>query len=223
MGAVRGGELDLGGDFGPAAVAVDAAVGAHGAKDCVAGEGYVIDGFDEGVEGWVQTFAALQEKAGGAGVAVDGAIVAELVVVSESRGGAPVDKFFFDGFAFGVVADDAAAAVAFEDERLQLLLQPALTVDAIGFLLRLLSVGSRAAGSWVGGFRGRFRGDVGLSFCGFAAAGRGRGVVRREIVRFVVNRLAPGGFRSVASLAPFRATPILYRWTLVKERRFSGS
>jgi hypothetical protein len=133
VGVARGGELDLGGDFGPAAVAVDAAVGAHGAENRVAGEGYVVDGFDEGVEGGVQTFAALEEKAGGAGVAVDGAIVAELVVVSEPRGGAPVDEFLFDGFAFGVVADDAATAVAFENEDLQLFLQPALTVDAIGF------------------------------------------------------------------------------------------
>jgi hypothetical protein len=34
--------------------------------------------------------------------------------------------------------------------------------------LRLLSVGSWAAGSWACGFRGRFRGHVGLSFLGFA-------------------------------------------------------
>jgi hypothetical protein len=67
-----------------------------------------------------------------------------------------VDKFLFDGFAFGVMADDAAAAVPFEEEDLQLLLQPALTVDAIGFLLRLPSVGSWAGGSWAGSFRGRF-------------------------------------------------------------------
>ena len=150
--AVMGcGELDLGGDFGPAAVAVDAAVGAHGAKDRVAGEGYVVDGFNEGVEGGVQTFASLEEQAGGAGVAVDSAVVGKLVVLRELPGGAPVDEFLFDGFPFGVVADDAAAAVAFEEERMKLLLQPALTVDAIGFLLRLLS-----AGSWAGGFRGRF-------------------------------------------------------------------
>jgi hypothetical protein len=165
---VGGGELDLGGDFGPAAVAVDAAVGAHRAKDRVAGEGYVVDGFDEGVEGRVQTFAALEEQAGGAGVAVDGAVVGELVVLSELPGGAPVDEFLFDGFAFGVVADDAAAAVSFEEENLELLLQPALTVDSIGFLLRLPSAGSWAAGSWAAGFRGRFRGHVGLSFFGFA-------------------------------------------------------
>jgi hypothetical protein len=81
-----------------------------------------------------------------------------------------VNEFLFDGFAFGVVADDAAAAVSFEKEDLQLLLQPALTVDAIGFPLRLPS-----AGSWAGGFRGRFRGHFGLSFVGSRAAGRGRG------------------------------------------------
>ena len=130
--------MDLGGNFGPAAVAVDAAVGAHGAEDRVAGEGYVIDGFDEGVEGGVQAFAALEEKAGGAGVAVDGAIVAELVVLRELPGGAPVDEFLFDGFAFGVVANDAAAAVAFEEEDLQLLLEAAFTVDAVGLLYRML-------------------------------------------------------------------------------------
>jgi hypothetical protein len=62
-----------------------------------------------------------------------------------------------------------------------------------------------------------------LSFFGFAAAGRGRGVVRREIAQFVVNRLAPADFRSVASLAPFSTTPILYRWTLINGRRLFGA
>jgi hypothetical protein len=99
VGVAGSGELDLGGDFGPAAVAVDAAVGAHGAEDRVAGEGYVVDGFDEGVEGGVQTFAALEEKTGSAGVAVDSAVVGELVVLRELPGGAPVDEFLFDGFA----------------------------------------------------------------------------------------------------------------------------
>ena len=71
-------------------------------------------------------------------MAVDGAIVGELVVLGELPGGTPVDKLLFDGFAFGVVTDDAAAAVAFEEEDLQLLLQAALTVDSIGFLYRML-------------------------------------------------------------------------------------
>ena len=192
--------MDLGGDFGPAAVAVDAAVGAHGAKDRVAGEGYVVDGFDEGVEGGVQTFAALQEQAGGAGVAVDGAVVVELVVLRELPGGAPVDEFLFDGFAFGVVADDAAAAVAFENEDLKLLLQAALTVDPVGFL----SGGSR--GGFSVGFRCCFRGHGGLSFCGFAAAGRGRGVVRREIVRIFVGRplLGKGRRPTLVQSPPWR-------------------
>ena len=189
--------MDLGGDFGPAAVAVDAAVGAHGAEDRIAGEGYLVDGFDEGVEGGVKAFATLEKQAGGAGVAIDGAVVVELVVLRELPGGAPVDEFLFDGFAFGVVADDAAAAVAFEEQDLQLLLQPALTVDSVGFPLRFPSAGFRA-----GGFRGRFRGHGRLSFLGFAAAGRGRGVVRREIVRSVVGRLAPADFGSVAYLGP---------------------
>jgi hypothetical protein len=134
VGVVGSGELDLGGDFGPAAVVVDAAVGAHGPKDRVAGECYIVDGFDEGVEGGVQTFAALEEQTGGAGVAVDGAVVGEFVVLRELPGGAPVDEFLFDGFAFGVVADDAAAAVPFEEQDLQLLLQPSLTVDSVRFI-----------------------------------------------------------------------------------------
>ena len=185
VGVGGSGELDLGGDFGPAAVAVDAAVGAHGAEDGVAGECYVVDRFDEGIEGGVQTFAALEEQAGGAGVAVDGAIVVELVVLREFPGGAPVDEFLFDGFAFGVVADDAAAAVAFEDDDLQLLLQAALTVDSLGLFHRMFTeffTGcSRECFLLVFGlvaFVVVFEVMGGLSFFGFAAAGRGRGVVR---------------------------------------------
>src|ERR1700751_6104311 len=64
---------------------------------------------------------------------------------------------------------------------------------------------------------------LGCPFLDSRAAGRGRGVVRREIAQFVVNRLAPADFRSVASLAPSRTTPILHRWTLLNERRLSGS
>src|SRR5579863_8568339 len=43
---------------------------------------------------------------------------------------------------------------------------------------------------------------VGCPFLDSRAAGRGRGVVRWEIARFVVNRLAPADFRSVAYLGP---------------------
>jgi hypothetical protein len=64
---------------------------------------------------------------------------------------------------------------------------------------------------------------LGCPFWDSRAAGRGRGVVRWEIVRFVVGRLAPADFGSVASLAPFSTTPILYRWTLLNGRRLSGS
>jgi len=43
---------------------------------------------------------------------------------------------------------------------------------------------------------------LGCPFVSSRAAGRGRGVVRWEIARFVVNRLAPADFRSVAYLGP---------------------
>jgi hypothetical protein len=183
-------------------VDVDAAVGAHRAEDRVAGECYVVDGFDEGVEGGVQTLAALEEQAGGAGVTVDGAVVVEFVVLSELPGGAPVDEFLFDGFAFGMVADDAAAAVSFEEEDLKLLLQPPLTVDSV----RLLPGSSRGgfSGGFRGRFRGRFRGHFELSFCEFRGPQDAVAVVRWEIVRFVVNRLAPADSRSVAYLGPPR-------------------
>ena len=136
----------MGWNFGPAALGVDAAVGAHGAEDRVAGECYVVDGFDEGVEGGVQTFAALEKQPGGTCVAVDGAIVGELVVLCEFPGGAPVDEFLFDGFAFGVVTYDAAAAVSFEEEDLKLLLQAPLTVDSIGLFHRMLFRGMLLSG-----------------------------------------------------------------------------
>jgi hypothetical protein len=66
-----------------------------------------------------------------------------------------VDEFLFDGFAFGVVADDAAAAVAFEEEGLKLLLQVALTVDAIGLPRGVLPSGLLYR-VFSGGFRGHF-------------------------------------------------------------------
>ena len=76
-------------------MSVDAAVGAHGAEDRVASEFHVVDCFDEGVETGVEIFAPLEEKAGGAGVPVEGAIVGEIVVLSELPGGAPVEEFLF--------------------------------------------------------------------------------------------------------------------------------
>jgi hypothetical protein len=79
-----------------------------------------------------------------------------------------VDEFLFDGFAFGVMADDAAAAVPFEDEHLQLLFQAALTVDSIYRMLLSGLPGVLSVGSCAGSFPGCFRGHVGLSFFGFA-------------------------------------------------------
>ena len=102
-----------------------AGVGSHGAKDRVASEFHVVDCFDEGVEPGMEIFAPLEEKASGAGVPIEGAIVGEIVVLSELPRGAPVKEFFFDGFALGMVADDALTAVAFEGGLHFQLLSPA--------------------------------------------------------------------------------------------------
>jgi len=45
-------------------------------------------------------------------VAVDGAVVGNLVCPGQAPDIVPVDEIFFDGFAFGVIADGAFALVA---------------------------------------------------------------------------------------------------------------
>jgi hypothetical protein len=57
-------------------------------------------------------FAASFDKAEGSGVAVDGAGVGDIVLFGEVPDVAPVDKFFLDLFAVGMLADDAFALVA---------------------------------------------------------------------------------------------------------------
>ncbi|MGH7483995.1 MAG: hypothetical protein ACRD59_03460 [Candidatus Acidiferrales bacterium] len=111
--------MDLGGEFGPAAAGIEAGVGADGTKDAVGGDFYFAGTFDDEVEGAVKIFAALAEQAGGGGVARDGAIVGDPVVVSDLRRDAPVEKFFFDGFAIGMMANDATASVTIKGFELQ--------------------------------------------------------------------------------------------------------
>jgi hypothetical protein len=45
-------------------------------------------------------------------VAVDGAVVGDAELAGDFVGAAPVDEFFFDGVAVGVVADDTLPGVA---------------------------------------------------------------------------------------------------------------
>jgi len=170
-GIVGCGEVDPGGRVGPAAAAVNAGVGAHGAKDHVAGDGDLVGGFHEKVENGMEIFAALEIQPRGAGVAVEGAIVGELVLTGEIPGGAPVEEFLFDEAAFGVAADEAFAAVTVEE----LDLEPFSGADPGG-----------VCGSAVRGLGGS--GHVSFSFLGLSfgdsrAAGRGRAGRRREIVR----------------------------------------
>src|SRR5579862_5782386 len=64
---------------------------------------------------------------------------------------------------------------------------------------------------------------LGCPFGDSRAAGRGRGCGEAGDRSICPNRLAPADFRSVASLAPFRGTPILHRWTLLNGTKLSGS
>jgi hypothetical protein len=56
----------------------------------------------------------LVEKSEGAGVAANGAPVAEAVLAGELRGALPVQNALLDGLAVGMVADAAAGRVIAE-------------------------------------------------------------------------------------------------------------
>ena len=67
----------------------------------------------------MEVFAAGLKKARGAGVAVDGAVVGDLVFLGDPDDAVPVEEFFFDGVAVGVRADGALAGVTFEEFRIR--------------------------------------------------------------------------------------------------------
>ena len=70
--------------------------------------------FEERIEHGVNILAAAKGESGGMSMAVDGAVVVEVVHFRNPPGGTPADEFLFDGGAVGMVADDAFAAVAVE-------------------------------------------------------------------------------------------------------------
>jgi hypothetical protein len=86
-------------------------------------------------------------------VPVDGAIVGKIVVLSELPRGAPVEEFFFDGFAFGMVADDAFAAVALECGLHFQLFSPAHGAGLLSGEVPGEFAGDSAGGLLTGGFR----------------------------------------------------------------------
>ncbi|HSY59127.1 MAG TPA: hypothetical protein VK795_06175 [Terriglobales bacterium] len=132
---VGGGMVDLSGGIDPASKGIDAGVSADGTKDRVAGHGGTASFFEKDVENGMKIFAASERESGGVGMAIHGAILAELVVARDIPGAAPVNEFFFDGSAVGMAADDAFTAMVVE-----VLLRQRLTDFVSHFQFILFSV-----------------------------------------------------------------------------------
>jgi hypothetical protein len=113
LGAFGGNRVfDSGGRVDPAIVVGEATVGSDCLDDSVGGD-FAWAVFEDAVEHVAAVFAAAFDEAEGSCVAVDGAAVSNVVLFGEVVDVAPVDEFFLDLFAVGMVAYDAFALVAF--------------------------------------------------------------------------------------------------------------
>jgi len=104
--------FDSGGRLDPAIVVGEATVGSDCLDDSLGGD-FARAAFEDAVEHVAAVFAASFDEAEGSGVAVDGAAVSNVVLFGEVVDVAPVDEFFLDLFAVGMVAYEAFALVAF--------------------------------------------------------------------------------------------------------------
>ena len=95
----------------PFTVIVEEAVSANGADNAVRAGGGVISVLDDVFKGEAETAAAAGEEASGVGGAINGAGALDMELEPDAIHGAPLEEGFLDGFAFGVVADGAAALV----------------------------------------------------------------------------------------------------------------
>ena len=95
------------------AVVIDAAVGAGGVEDVAGGGPQVVGVFEDGFDYAAEFMAAEFVEAGGAGVAVDGLAIPEVVGAADVIGADPVDEIAFEGGAVGMMADETFAGVAF--------------------------------------------------------------------------------------------------------------
>jgi hypothetical protein len=87
-------------------------LGADGSDYGLAADQGLSASFEDPVEGEAKIFAAEREEAEGVSVAVKGGF-GYFVFAGDGPGAAPLQEVAFDGFAFGVAADLAFAAVAF--------------------------------------------------------------------------------------------------------------
>jgi len=111
---MSGSRNDAAGRVGPAAAAVNAGVGAHGADDGVAGKRRGFNLLDEVIEDLVGVEEAAGGESGGVGVAVDRGVVSESVFGGDFTGVTPEEEVGFQFFAAGVTADTALTDVAAE-------------------------------------------------------------------------------------------------------------
>jgi len=106
-------DYDFFGRINPLAVIIDAAVGAGGVEDVAGGGPQVVGVFEDRFDDAAEILAAEFVESGGAGVAVDGLAIPEVVGAADVIGADPVDVIAFEGGAIGMVADEAFAGVAF--------------------------------------------------------------------------------------------------------------
>ena len=98
----------------PFALAAEAGADLNGAEDRV-GAGFDLIGvLDQKLGGEAQIFAAPLVEAGGARVAIDGAVIPEIVIPLNQFDVVPGNEILFDIGAVGMIADDAFAGVMLE-------------------------------------------------------------------------------------------------------------
>jgi hypothetical protein len=102
------------GKFDPGAIVLEAGIGAHGAKDGVAGNSHGFCLFDENVEDGADVLVAAGPESEGVGVAVDDRVVRQFVVANDFVRAVPIQEILLDFGAVRVMADMALTGVALE-------------------------------------------------------------------------------------------------------------
>lgn len=108
------GDDDAAGGLVPVAFVVEAGIGADGADNVVCRGCDVSGVLEDQAEAVAELVGTLLEEAEGVSVAVDAAAMAEVEFFSDFGGADPAEEVVFDGFAVGMLADDAADAVVVE-------------------------------------------------------------------------------------------------------------
>lgn len=98
--------------IGPSSPVIEARIGTDGAEDVTSRDGDLRNIFHDAIENSEEIFPAAQDEPGGGDVAVNGAVVGDVVVFGNGPDIAPVDEILLDVLAVGVTADGAFELVA---------------------------------------------------------------------------------------------------------------